>query len=66
MNLLVMCHISFKGLKISGQRKDMREFSWRMMQVELMSAALSGIGVMLPLNLEVYIYMSKSNCVYSM
>jgi len=60
------CNVSYKFQrveKISGQRKDMREFSWRMMQVELMSAALSGIWVMLPLNLEVYIYVKVKLCV---
>jgi hypothetical protein len=39
-----------------------QEFSWRMIQVEFMSVELSGLGVMIPLNLEVYVYVEIKLC----
>jgi len=62
MNLLVICHVSFKGFKILMASAKTQEFSWGMMQAELMSVELSGIGVMLPLNLEVYVYVKIKLC----
>lgn len=55
MNLLVISHIIFKGLEKLVASAKTQEFSWRKMQVELMSVELSGIGVTLPLNVEVYV-----------
>lgn len=54
--------LSFTRLKKLVASAKPQEFSWRKVQDEFMSIELPEIGVMVPLHLEVYVYVMIKLC----